>query len=253
MDKLEKVEKLRERANISYEAAKAALEENNWDLLDAMVALEKAGLAKAPEQEQYSTSYDQQKEYIPVKKKVEEQQKKKRRLGSSVGEVIRSIIRICRDNSLVVTRHDHEILRLPLLIAIAVAIITWSFIIPVMLVSLLFDCRYSFEGPDGLDNANAFMDSVSDAAENLKEGYNNARSRNKAAEGSDHAETVDHAENVDHAETVDHAEASGNTGASNNGELFSDTENNNDAKNDTPDGNSNDAMYSDEAAESSNY
>ena len=43
MDNLEKVEKLRERANVSYEEARTALEENNWDLLDAMVALEKAG------------------------------------------------------------------------------------------------------------------------------------------------------------------------------------------------------------------
>ena len=42
MDNLEKVDKLRERANVSYEEAKAALEANGWDLLDAMVYLEKA-------------------------------------------------------------------------------------------------------------------------------------------------------------------------------------------------------------------
>ena len=59
MDKLEKVEKLRERANVSYEDARTALEENGWDLLDAMVALEKSGKTDAPAQEQYSTSYYQ--------------------------------------------------------------------------------------------------------------------------------------------------------------------------------------------------
>ena len=48
MDKLEKVEKLRERANVSYEEAKAALEANDWDLLDAMVALEKSGKTDSP-------------------------------------------------------------------------------------------------------------------------------------------------------------------------------------------------------------
>ena len=37
MEQLEKVEKLRERADVSYEEAKEALEDCDWDLLDAMV------------------------------------------------------------------------------------------------------------------------------------------------------------------------------------------------------------------------
>lgn len=45
MENYEKVEKLRERANVSYEEAKEALEQNNWDILDAMIALEKSGKA----------------------------------------------------------------------------------------------------------------------------------------------------------------------------------------------------------------
>ena len=56
MENLEKVEKLRERAEVTYEEARAALEENNWDLLDAMVALERAGKTKAPEKKNFSTS-----------------------------------------------------------------------------------------------------------------------------------------------------------------------------------------------------
>ena len=40
MDHFEKVEKLRERANISYAEAKEALEKSNGDLLDAMACLE---------------------------------------------------------------------------------------------------------------------------------------------------------------------------------------------------------------------
>lgn len=40
MEQLEKVEKLRARANVTYEEAKEALEASNWDLLDAMVYLE---------------------------------------------------------------------------------------------------------------------------------------------------------------------------------------------------------------------
>ena len=43
MDNFEKVEKLREHANVTYEEAKEALENSNWDILDAMIYLEKNG------------------------------------------------------------------------------------------------------------------------------------------------------------------------------------------------------------------
>ena len=41
MTEFEKVEKLRERANVSYEEAKEALLASEGDLLDAMIYLEK--------------------------------------------------------------------------------------------------------------------------------------------------------------------------------------------------------------------
>ena len=48
MDQLEKVEKLREKTGVSYEDAKNALEACGYDLLDAIVYLEKLGKVKAP-------------------------------------------------------------------------------------------------------------------------------------------------------------------------------------------------------------
>ena len=89
MDKLEMVERLRERANVSYEEAAKALEEANGDLLDAMVILEKQGKTKAPEQSAYSTSYEEQKEYTPVKDQLivaEQAQKEKKPRGKIMEE-----------------------------------------------------------------------------------------------------------------------------------------------------------------------
>lgn len=40
MDEYEKIEKLRTRANVTYEEAKAAFGEANGDLLEAMIILE---------------------------------------------------------------------------------------------------------------------------------------------------------------------------------------------------------------------
>lgn len=47
MDKLEKVEKLREKTGVSYEDAKNALEACDYDLLDAIIYLEKLDKVKA--------------------------------------------------------------------------------------------------------------------------------------------------------------------------------------------------------------
>ena len=187
MDKLEKVEKLRERANVSYEEAKAALEANDWDLLDAMVALEKSGKTDSPGQEQYSTSYDQQTEYISVKSTVEEQQKKEQpRFGRSLGEAMQSFFRICRENAFCIRRHGDLMLRIPLFAAVIIILLTWRFTIPMILISLLFSFRYSIEGADELREVNSFMESAGEAAESLREGFQNARTaHNTETRGSD--------------------------------------------------------------------
>ncbi len=43
MEKLKLVDKLKNKANISYEEAKDVLEKSNWDMLEAMLYLEAHG------------------------------------------------------------------------------------------------------------------------------------------------------------------------------------------------------------------
>ena len=59
MDKLEKVEKLRAKTGVSYEDAKNALEACDYDLLDAIIYLEKLDKVKAPEVESFTTGEEQ--------------------------------------------------------------------------------------------------------------------------------------------------------------------------------------------------
>ncbi len=212
MERMEKVEKLRERANVSYEEAKAALEANEWDLLDAMVALEKAGKTGAPKQQNYSTSYDQHEEYIPVKKTVEEQQKKDQpRPGRTIRQMFRRFFDICRDNAFCITHKGNEIVRMPLLAAVVILLFTWKIAIPVMLVALLFGIRYNFEGKDDLKEANAFMETAGNAAESLKEGFMNsanADSRHAEATASDNADSSETADAMNSNDTVNAADSS---------------------------------------------
>ncbi|HPT83115.1 MAG TPA: DUF4342 domain-containing protein [Limnochordia bacterium] len=49
MERLEKVEKLRERAQVTYDEAREALEQAGGDLLDALILLEKQGKVPPPQ------------------------------------------------------------------------------------------------------------------------------------------------------------------------------------------------------------
>jgi hypothetical protein len=68
MDNFEKVEKLREHANVTYEEAKNALENSNWDILDAMIYLEQNGKVKGPEKSSYTTQTENIKIEVEDKK-----------------------------------------------------------------------------------------------------------------------------------------------------------------------------------------
>ena len=171
MDQLEKVEKLRERADISYEEAKAALEANNWDLLDAMVALERAGRTRQPQQPDFSTSYEEQGQYIPVQEKVFEQQNAKPHVGTSIREAVRKFFRICRDNSFRVMHNGNLVFQLPLFVLILILIFSWHVTLVVMVVALFFGCRYELKGKDDLSGANSLMDSVGNAADSIRESF----------------------------------------------------------------------------------
>ena len=63
MDNMQMVEKLREYADVTYEEAKAALDEANGDLLEAVIILERQGKTKQPEQSTYTTKAEEQPQY----------------------------------------------------------------------------------------------------------------------------------------------------------------------------------------------
>ncbi len=178
MDKLEKVERLRERANVSYEEASKALDEANGDLLDALVILERQGKTKAPEQPTFSTSFEEQKEYVNVEEQLIEAEKartQEERPRGGFRRAIKNFFRILRDNSLIVSRNKKEFVRLPLWILAIVLLITglWKLAIVVVIISLFFQVRYSFGGKDQLPEANEFMEKAGNAADHIKEEFQN--------------------------------------------------------------------------------
>lgn len=168
MDHFEKVEKLKERANVSYEEAKQALEACDWDMLDAMIYLEKMGKARVSAS--FSTEQGKQDE-----QRFEQQEPPKETFGEMLGRFGRWCAKwIDRGNrnSFVIEKGGKEVLRVPVTLLIVLVIFTFWIIVPLMVVGMFFDMRYHFCGPDVKSvDINHAMDTVADAAESLKNDF----------------------------------------------------------------------------------
>ena len=165
MDEFEKVEKLRQRADVSYEEARDALRACDGDILDAMVYLEKLGHAKAPEQTTFSTNADEKKNYENVTEVIVESQKDSDpSFGERLSHLIRTGFRKSMDNYLVVSNSERELIRVPLLIVIILFLFTHLGVLIVIAVSLFFGVRYSIVGKDDLSAVNDLMDKAGDKA-----------------------------------------------------------------------------------------
>ena len=177
MDNFEKVEKLVEKAGVSYADAKRALEKANGDLLDAMIILEQEGKTPAPQQSSYSTQYEQQAQYISVAAQVEndrraydaEEQRRERRERFKAGA--KKVLHFLSSNYLCIKRNGELVFKLPLWAMILILIVAWHISLIAVIVSLFFGVTYSFKGESDLSAANSVMDKASSAAEKVKEEY----------------------------------------------------------------------------------
>lgn len=177
MEHFEMVEKLKEKANVTYEEAKDALEKCNWDILDAMIYLEKSGKTDGPEKSSYSTKTEQIIETEPVKE----------HKNSSFGDLLRRFGNLCRQllvkanrNSFCVEKDGKETFRISITLLIVLLFFVFEIVIPLLIIGLFFNFRYYFVGPDmkvvDLD-INKAMDTAADAAESVKHEFVNAVSK----------------------------------------------------------------------------
>ena len=168
MEMIEKVERLREKANVSYEEAKAALEQTGGDLLDAIVLLERQGKVKEPAHSTSSTEYEEQKEYIKVRDKVEEQEKSAPSMGRTIGRAFRGLIRFIKQTTFIVTKGEDVVFTMPTLIFAILLFFFWEVLAPVMVIALFFGVRYSFEGEEEAEKANSILHKAGDFAQDVK-------------------------------------------------------------------------------------
>ncbi len=178
MDNFEKVEKLREHANVSYEEAKTALENSEWDILDAMIYLEKEGKIKAEKSASYTTEFD--KTCFEKDSNVEEDKESFSDSMKRFGKWCEKWFNKGNRNSFCVEQHEKEIFRVPITLLVVLLICAFGVVVPLLIVGLFFDMHYHFSGPDikvvDID-INKAMDTAAATAENIKSEINNAVSK----------------------------------------------------------------------------
>ena len=170
MTNFEMVEILREKANVTYEEAKAALELADWDLLDAMLLLEKEGKVADGTTASYSTR--------PEEKEPEKKSRHENNITSAfrwLMNTLRKLVRIGNSNHFVVTHKEKEHLSLPVtVLAILLICFFWT-TVAVLAIGLFCGLRYNFKGPNlGKDSINDAMNKAADAAENVKQEIRNS-------------------------------------------------------------------------------
>ena len=162
MERIDMVEGLRKRANVSYEEAKAALEQNNWDMLDALVYLEGQGKVHEPAAASYSTR--QEPEAPP--KKVE-----KGSFTRGIHNLMAFFDRIIEkgtQNSFIVSKDDKRVVGMPMILFIILLFSCFFIIIPLLITAVLFGYKIRFEGPESR-SANVVLNKVTQTVETVKQ------------------------------------------------------------------------------------
>jgi len=164
---IEQVEKLREKANVTYDEAKTALEATGGDILEAIIYLERQGKVEPPQNGGRFDFGD---------KKEPEQKKEYHGNGESISGLIGrffkwvgKIIKKGNVNIFEVVKNEEAIISVPVTVLVLLLIFAFWIIVPLIIVGLFFGYRYIFKGPDlektGVNNV---MKSASSAAENIK-------------------------------------------------------------------------------------
>lgn len=147
MERLKLVDKLKNKANISYEEAKDALEKSNWDMLEAMLYLEAHGKVEKPSLSIFYTneskeSYNENGEEVNLKEDTNENNFENKNSFEGVFEAICKAIDTCNNIFIEIIRNSRVILKIPFTVLIVLLFFTFWIVIPLMIIGLFFNMEF---------------------------------------------------------------------------------------------------------------
>ena len=173
MERYEMAELLAQKAGVTLEEARQALVDNDWDMLDAMVALERAH-RPAPSAITIETETpDEQEEVKPVKNVSEKKKEPFFTNGfAAIWGYMVKLWHVLISNDFVVLRKQSQLLAVPVLVLVVLMLASFGLMLVVLIAGLFCGCQYRFEGRQlGRDAVNSAMDKMSDIAEDIKENF----------------------------------------------------------------------------------
>ena len=186
MDRFEKIEQLRARADVSYEEAKTALEQANDDLVDAILILEKQGKIRNPqaEAEKAQTAEAAMKRSKLRKQQADEGDRtgKQKKEGSSFGDNVRKFFRFLRRTSFKINRRGENVAVMPSMVMAVVLLMFWQIVIPAALIALFFDFRYEFDGREDTKAANDILNKAGSFADGVESSLQKEYDENRQEE-----------------------------------------------------------------------
>jgi predicted RND superfamily exporter protein len=143
--KLEQVEILRERANVTYEEAREALEMNNGDMVEALIYLERNN-------------------------KVKMDREKEAHKNSGFGTWLKNLISKGNRTKFIISKNENIIMKIPVTFLVIITIFAPYVTLFGVVVALLTEHRCRFDKEDGFNmEANKMLDKVSSAVDAAKD------------------------------------------------------------------------------------
>lgn len=166
---LEQVERLREKAGVSYAQAKQALERSGGNLLDALIDLEESGaIPRQPERRcttETRRGHSAAREELPPSAAQPGDEEERTRPQTGFFHRLRYLL---VDNELEVWRKDLPFTSIPVLILILLFLVAPWITLPLLILGLFFGFRYRLVGPDlERESINSVMEDVADTAGRL--------------------------------------------------------------------------------------
>jgi len=176
MTELEKAEKLREKANVSFAEAKEALENSGGDILNALIYLEKCGKVTEPAGGGFYSGADIPPESKGTAPSNNANKSQSSGSGEEFADLMKRLGLFCLkmfnkglNNHLEASKGDQHLFSCPVLIVILLVAFFFWVTIPLFVISLFCGFRYRFTGADlGRDSVNAVMDSATNVVDDVK-------------------------------------------------------------------------------------
>ena len=169
MERMEQVEKLREKTGCSYSEARAALEESGGDLLEALCWLESHGKSQLA-----AASCSTENREPPAAEQDAEPETEKAdgpfvRGCKSLWQGLVGLLRWGNSNELVMSGKNGRELGIPLTLLVVLLALAFWVVIALVIVALFCGFRFSLEGPAGSEELNNAMGKATEFAEGIKD------------------------------------------------------------------------------------